>query len=42
MLTKRQKALSEAVAAICGMAMELKDEGCQIVSSQCLFGGKEI
>ncbi|KAH8661565.1 hypothetical protein BGZ60DRAFT_530516 [Tricladium varicosporioides] len=35
---KAQRALSEAVAAICGMAIELKDEGCQIISSQCLFG----
>ncbi len=23
---------------ICGIALELKDVGCQIVSAQCLFG----
>ena len=34
-----QKTLSEAVAVICGIAMELTDEGCQIVSAQCLYGG---
>ncbi|KAI1262806.1 hypothetical protein F5Y18DRAFT_396345 [Xylariaceae sp. FL1019] len=35
---KSQRVLSEAVASICGIAMELKDEGCQILSAQCLFG----
>ncbi|KAI0020720.1 hypothetical protein F4780DRAFT_343561 [Xylariomycetidae sp. FL0641] len=35
---KTQRVLSEAVATICGIAMELKDEGCQILSAQCLFG----
>lgn len=35
---KVQKTLSEAVAVICGIAMELNDEGCQIVSAQCLYG----
>ncbi|KAI0598972.1 hypothetical protein F4775DRAFT_583428 [Biscogniauxia sp. FL1348] len=35
---KTQRILSEAVATICGIAMELKDEGCQILSAQCLFG----
>ncbi|KAF3769750.1 hypothetical protein M406DRAFT_245423, partial [Cryphonectria parasitica EP155] len=33
-----QRVLSDAVDAICGIAMELKDEGCQILSAQCLFG----
>ncbi|ORY54842.1 uncharacterized protein BCR38DRAFT_357512 [Pseudomassariella vexata] len=35
---KTQRTLSEAVATICGVAMESKDEGCQIMSAQCLFG----
>lgn len=35
----KQRTLSEAVATICGIAMELKDEGCQIISAYCLFGG---
>ncbi|KXJ89539.1 hypothetical protein Micbo1qcDRAFT_235312 [Microdochium bolleyi] len=35
---RTQKTLAEAVATICGIAMELKDEGCQIMSAQCLFG----
>ncbi|KAH8596272.1 hypothetical protein B0O99DRAFT_619983 [Bisporella sp. PMI_857] len=35
---KIQKTLSEAVAVICGIATELTDEGCQIVSAQCLYG----
>ncbi|CAJ2499921.1 Uu.00g027740.m01.CDS01 [Anthostomella pinea] len=35
---KTQRMLSDAVATICGIAMELKDEGCQILSAQCLFG----
>ncbi|KAK6085983.1 hypothetical protein SCUP234_01382 [Seiridium cupressi] len=35
---RTQKTLSEAVATICGIAMELKDEGSQIMSAQCLFG----
>lgn len=33
-----QRVLSEAVGTICGIAMELKDEGCQILCAQCLFG----
>jgi len=33
--------LSEAVAVIAGIAMQLSDEGCQIISSQCLFGGMQ-
>ncbi|KAK7738031.1 hypothetical protein SLS63_002364 [Diaporthe eres] len=33
-----QRVLSDAVDTICGIAMELKDEGCQILSAQCLFG----
>lgn len=33
-----QRVLSQSVEAICGIAMELKDEGCQILCSQCLFG----
>ncbi|KAH8682131.1 hypothetical protein BX600DRAFT_447820 [Xylariales sp. PMI_506] len=35
---KTQRTLSDAVATICGIAMELKDESCQIMSAQCLFG----
>lgn len=35
---KTQRVLSEAVDVICGIALELKDEGCQILSAQCLFG----
>ncbi|KAF6822521.1 hypothetical protein CPLU01_11950 [Colletotrichum plurivorum] len=35
---KMQRALSEAVDMICGIAMELTDEGCQILSAQCLYG----
>ncbi|KAI1362310.1 hypothetical protein F5Y08DRAFT_312401 [Xylaria arbuscula] len=35
---KTQRILSDAVNTICGIAMELEDEGCQIVSAQCLFG----
>ncbi|KAI0153698.1 putative Zn(II)2Cys6 transcription factor [Pestalotiopsis sp. NC0098] len=35
---KTQKTLSEAVNTICGIAMELRDEGSQIMSAQCLFG----
>ena len=34
-----QRTLSDAVETICGIAMELKDEGCQIISAQCLYGG---
>lgn len=33
-----QRVLSDAGDTICGIAMELKDEGCQILSAQCLFG----
>lgn len=33
-----QRILSDAVDAICGIAMALKDEGSQILSAQCLFG----
>ena len=36
--TKTQEILAEAVAAICGIAMELTDQGCQIMSARCLFG----
>nr|XP_036583120.1 uncharacterized protein CTRU02_06713 [Colletotrichum truncatum]KAF6792096.1 hypothetical protein CTRU02_06713 [Colletotrichum truncatum] len=35
---KMQRSLSEAVDTICGIAMELNDEGCQILSAQCLYG----
>ncbi|KAI3390954.1 hypothetical protein diail_8328 [Diaporthe ilicicola] len=35
---KTQRLLSEAVDGICGIALELRDEGCQILSAQCLFG----
>ncbi|KAH9236679.1 hypothetical protein K456DRAFT_1831056 [Colletotrichum gloeosporioides 23] len=35
---KMQRSLSEAVDMICGIAMELKDEGCQVLSAQCLYG----
>lgn len=33
-----QKQLSAAVNIICGIAMATKDEGCQMLSAQCLFG----
>lgn len=33
-----QGTLSEAASTICGIALELKDEGSQILSAQCLFG----
>lgn len=33
-----QQVLSDAVDTICGIAMELEDAGCQILSAQCLFG----
>ncbi|KAJ4250233.1 hypothetical protein NW762_012048 [Fusarium torreyae] len=35
---RMQKTLSQAVDTICGIAMELRDEGCQILSAQCLYG----
>ena len=35
---KMQKTLEESVETICGIAMDLKDEGCQIMSAQCLYG----
>lgn len=35
---KVQKTLAESVETICGIAMELKDEGCQILCAQCLYG----
>ncbi|KAK1533059.1 uncharacterized protein CCOS01_05042 [Colletotrichum costaricense] len=35
---KMQRSLSEAVDTICGIAMELTDEGCQLLSAQCLYG----
>ncbi|KAK7994118.1 hypothetical protein PG989_007499 [Apiospora arundinis] len=35
---KTQRVLHEAVNTICGIAMELRDEGSQIMSAQCLFG----
>ncbi|KAK1978915.1 hypothetical protein LZ30DRAFT_198097 [Colletotrichum cereale] len=35
---RMQRSLSEAVDTICGIAMELTDEGCQILSAQCLYG----
>lgn len=35
---KMQRTLSEAVSTICGIAMELRDESCQILSAQCLYG----
>ncbi|KAI6382748.1 hypothetical protein MCOR25_000557 [Pyricularia grisea] len=34
----RAQILSESVANICGIAMELKDQSCQIMSAKCLFG----
>lgn len=37
---KTQKILHDAVNTICGIAMELRDEGSQIMSAQCLFGGE--
>ncbi|KAL4807943.1 hypothetical protein BDV18DRAFT_159151 [Aspergillus unguis] len=33
-----QKTLGEAVATICGIAMELREPSCLIVSALCLFG----
>ncbi|KAL4977574.1 hypothetical protein BDW66DRAFT_165476 [Aspergillus desertorum] len=33
-----QKTLTDAVATICGIAIELTDPSCQIISAQCLFG----
>ncbi|KAF4995421.1 hypothetical protein FDECE_12810 [Fusarium decemcellulare] len=35
---RMQRTLSEAVDTICGIAIELKEEGCQIMSAQCLYG----
>ncbi|KAL2845090.1 hypothetical protein BJX68DRAFT_277418 [Aspergillus pseudodeflectus] len=35
---KIQKTLNDAIATICGIAMELTDPSCQIISAQCLFG----
>ncbi|KAK7959330.1 uncharacterized protein PG986_004184, partial [Apiospora aurea] len=37
---KTQKILHEAVNTICGIAMELRDEGSQIMSAQCVFGDR--
>ncbi|KAL5901267.1 hypothetical protein ACKVWC_001063 [Pyricularia oryzae] len=34
----RAQILSESAATICGIAMELKDQSCQIMSAKCLFG----
>ncbi|TLS25666.1 hypothetical protein PpBr36_07610 [Pyricularia pennisetigena] len=34
----RAEILSESAATICGIAMELKDQSCQIMSAKCLFG----
>ncbi|KAH6973432.1 hypothetical protein BKA56DRAFT_98685 [Ilyonectria sp. MPI-CAGE-AT-0026] len=35
---KTQRTLSDAVTAICGIAMALQDEGCQIIAAHCLYG----
>ncbi|KAI1029981.1 hypothetical protein LB504_010482 [Fusarium proliferatum] len=35
---RMQKTLTQSVDTICGIAMELEDEACQIVSAQCLYG----
>ncbi|SPQ21344.1 f0f57b44-495a-4755-9c0e-584a402c59e8 [Thermothielavioides terrestris] len=35
---RKKRILANEVATICGLAMELTDKGCQIVSAQCLFG----
>lgn len=35
---RTQQVLIDAVDMICGIAMELKDEGSSILSAQCLFG----
>ncbi|KAL3494681.1 hypothetical protein BJX62DRAFT_247085 [Aspergillus germanicus] len=35
---KIQRTLNDAIATICGIAMELTDPSCQIISAQCLFG----
>lgn len=34
---KTQRTLTAAVETICGVAMELEDESCQILSAQCLY-----
>jgi hypothetical protein len=39
-LNPLQRTLSESVTMICGIAMALTDETCQIISAHCLFGGK--
>lgn len=35
---RMQKTLTQAVDTICGIAMDLKDQACQILSAQCLYG----
>jgi hypothetical protein len=35
---RTQRVLLQSVEVICGIAMELEDEGCQVFCSQCLFG----
>ncbi|KAK2606471.1 hypothetical protein QQS21_003164 [Conoideocrella luteorostrata] len=35
---KMQHTVSEAVNTICGIAMQLRDKGCQVLSAQCLYG----
>lgn len=35
---KMQRTLAEAVETICGIAMELREQSCQIISAQCLYG----
>ncbi|KAI6345858.1 hypothetical protein MCOR25_011007 [Pyricularia grisea] len=35
---KVQRVLSDAVAIICGVAMEMTEPSCQIFSAQCLYG----
>lgn len=35
---KTQRTLGEAVENICGIAMELRDESCQLISAECLYG----
>lgn len=34
---RMQKTLTAAVETICGVAMELEDEACQVLSAQCLY-----
>lgn len=35
---KTQRTLAQAVEIICGIAMELHEESCQVISAECLYG----